>query len=211
MSPGVQLGLLPSVKSKCWSVIEQNTLRAVESSGFLLLDWDTLFELLKNDRLTISEFALAHRCLDWVMSNKKDKSPTEVLGTAVYQIRFPVMTYSEFKILSKSGLLREGERRELMLNFRNNLTFLNSKRTNRCRCQKEKLFCPLCSTKKGFWISKQPILQHPRFSISEDLTRNNNNNNIRTQHEICICQKYLSCPQFPNGSTFRIMRAKQLI
>jgi hypothetical protein len=208
-SPGVKLGLLPSVKSKCWSVIEQNTLKAIESQGFLFLSWNTLFELLKNDRITISEFKLGKRCWDWAMNNKKDKSCTEVLGTAIYQLRFPIMTYSEFKLLSNLGMLREGEKNELKQNFRNNLTFLNVKRSNRCQCQKEKLSCQLCSTKKQFWISKQPLLQPPRFSISEDFANKDNNN--RGQREICTCQKYVSCPQFPNGATFRIMKAKRLI
>lgn len=83
---------------------------------------------------------------------QKDNGRTliEILGIAVYQIRFPLMTSVEFDLIKKMGLLQPGEIEDLTSNFRNNKTYKTVPRRNKCACQTNKVNCPLCSVSGCF-------------------------------------------------------------
>ena len=108
---------ISDLEEKCWQVVDLHTTKSIESSHFLDINKSTLGELLKRDTLTISEVQLFHWVLKW-SDNQCELNGVSVtlenrrsfLGDLVYQLRFLVMSKSEFtnKIVP-AGLLTKEE------------------------------------------------------------------------------------------------------
>jgi hypothetical protein len=62
--PLLELGVTSDLISKCWSIIERNTIQAIKSPGFLAIQWKVLNRLLMNSRLTVSEYFLATKVVE---------------------------------------------------------------------------------------------------------------------------------------------------
>ncbi|XP_021962632.1 BTB/POZ domain-containing protein 9 isoform X2 [Folsomia candida] len=221
-SPIVALGVMVELTSKCWSIIEKKTLKSITSPGFLKISWKLLNKLLINSRLTIREYELAKAVVGWCKKQKDNgRTLIEILGIAVYQIRFPLMTSVEFDLIKKMGLLQPGEIEDLTSNFRNNKTYKTVPRRNKCACQTNKVNCPLCSVK---WTRRRQCASEKKTSTEYPLTVNFNRDISKKVRPLkptttspssttvppCECQLYLSCPNFPNGQTIKIMRLENI-
>ena len=91
------------LESKCWDFIELNTRVVVQSVAFTNISQVTLAELLKRESLNVEEVDLFKAVVEWSeaeclrkeievnATNKRD-----VIGDAIYQIRFTSMTLQEF-------------------------------------------------------------------------------------------------------------------
>lgn len=121
MQPGMVLEYLEEAKfygdkeliEKCWNVIDKQTSEVVSSEAFSDISQETLIDLLKRDTLYIAEVDLFKAVLKWseIQCSKNgvqatDENKRKVLGNAVHEIRFRVMSQEEFtQHVFTSGLL----------------------------------------------------------------------------------------------------------
>jgi len=202
------------VKSKCWSIIERDTKKVVETIHFQHISWNILHEILENNRLTISEYDLFCGVQRWVAEerrrNPKLISNVDAIGVGIYKLRFPLMTRSEFELVVLSGFLRLGDLNDLLKNFMKNMTFDHKRRLNVCACRRLKRFCTLCNSNKPNWSvlgvcpTLEPNSTNNWTPKSFEIDANNNPVLIPISNDsdttfICECKKYESCPAYPNG------------
>ena len=115
----------PQLAALCLECIDKNTPEALTADGFTDIDIDTLSAVLDRDSLRIKENKLFAAVLRWseaecqrqalpvTVENKRS-----VLGRALYQIRFPLMTVEEFaQGPAQSGILTDRETVSLFLHF----------------------------------------------------------------------------------------------
>lgn len=115
----------PQLSALCLECIDKNTPEALTADGFTDIDIDTLSAVLDRDSLRIKENKLFAAVLRWseaecqrqalpvTVENKRS-----VLGRALYQIRFPLMTVEEFaQGPAQSGILTDRETVSLFLHF----------------------------------------------------------------------------------------------
>ena len=136
------------LERRCWDIVDLFTAECLESEGFKTLDQATLKELLRRDTLMVDEEAIFRAVMLWArnrcdeMGRERDgKSLREIIGDALYQIRFPLMAKEAFaNEVATVGLLEEGESLSIMLYFtcvNTKLRFLDrkrkKKRMRRCR------------------------------------------------------------------------------
>ena len=116
---------ISDLEKKCWQVVDLHTQISIESSHFLDINKSTLGELLKRDTLKISEVQLFHWVLKWSDNqcelngvSETQENRRSFLGDLVYQLRFLVMSKSEFtnKIVP-AGLLTEEEVTPILRRF----------------------------------------------------------------------------------------------
>jgi len=101
----------------CLETIDKNTVEALAAEGFLNIDHDTLVLVLKRDTLRIREVLLFNSVVRWVEAEcaRQNLPPSlenqrNVLGKALYLIRFPLMTIEEFAVdVAQSGILTDSE------------------------------------------------------------------------------------------------------
>ncbi|VDD88245.1 unnamed protein product [Enterobius vermicularis] len=101
----------------CLEMIDRNTLEALSAEGFLGIDLDTLCMVLTRETLRIREVQLYLAVIRWSAEqcNRKGLSVTsenqrQILGKALYLIRFPLMTVDEFaQHVALSGILTDRE------------------------------------------------------------------------------------------------------
>ena len=85
------------IVQKCWGVIEQNTRAVLTSDDFRQISHETLSFILESDRLSAKEVEIFESCYKWASSKSDDIKPVrDVLGEALFKIRFPLMTIQEF-------------------------------------------------------------------------------------------------------------------
>ena len=109
----------------CWDVIDIQGEEAVQSESFTDIDFKTLEAILSRDTLDAKEttlFAAATRWAEAACTRQgRDTSPQqcrEVLGEALYLLRFPTMTSNDFADgAGKSGLLSMQETNDLFFYF----------------------------------------------------------------------------------------------
>ena len=103
----------PDLVRRCWDVINTHTEEVLQSDGFSDMDYQTLEQILGRDSLDVKEtevFAAAARWAEAECTRQgRDTSPQqcrEVLGDALYLLRFPTMTPRDFADgAGSSGLL----------------------------------------------------------------------------------------------------------
>ena len=141
IDPGLLCGLLKSVKDselcqvlqKCVNMKEDELVREcvkkisrpiaelVDTEEFLKLDQPALKSILKQDSLNIKEIILFGAVDKWCScqvekrkTNGETVTKREVIGDAIYYIRFSTFTILNFfKVCSRSALLSDEEFREL--------------------------------------------------------------------------------------------------
>ena len=99
------------IKSK--NFIAKHAEKVFSSEGFLALSHQALYQILDYDTLGVKEIRIFDAALAWSQEQcrqlEKENTPEnqrEILGEALYRIRIPAMTLSEYSnTVSKSGLL----------------------------------------------------------------------------------------------------------
>lgn len=115
----------PKLEEKCWEIIDRETARVLSSESFTEIDHETLLAVLTRDTLTVLEAELFKAVKRWAEAecNRKILPPTpenkrSVLSSALYFIRFPVMTLKEFSDdAAQSGILTSEETINIFLYF----------------------------------------------------------------------------------------------
>ncbi|CAG7818983.1 unnamed protein product, partial [Allacma fusca] len=193
------------LRSYCWSYIERNTSRVVNSVFFPHLPWHQLFHILENDHLTIGEYDLFQGFLKWCRASQRLQAVGSkihtIIGEAIYKIRFPLMTRQEFQFVIQSGVLKQREIDDLTNNFHRNQMFINRHRKNICSCRSNKIPCSLCTICPQFTSLTKSL--DGRVSIEFCGASQNWCRGILGN---CECAKYVSCPSFPNGATDILMQ-----
>ena len=129
---------------RCLDVIDAKTHEALQSDDFTSIDYQTLGKILGRDNLRAGETVVFTAAVHWAEAEctrqGRDTNPQqcrEVLGDALYLIRFPIMTPSEFANGARqSGLLSQQEIIDILLYFTTkqndpNLRFSTSYRMSR--------------------------------------------------------------------------------
>lgn len=105
------------LEEKCWEIIDTETNKALASKNFIGIARTTLVDLLKRDTLRITEVDLFkavlkwadHQCLKKELNNTRENRRV-VLGDALYELRFLLMSQEEFaQNVPPSGLLTNDE------------------------------------------------------------------------------------------------------
>ena len=115
----------PQLAALCLECIDKNTPEALTADGFTDIDIDTLSAVLDRDSLRIKENKLFDAVLRWSEAECQRQSlpvtvenQRSVLGRALDQIRFPLMTVEEFaQGPAQSGILTDRETVSLFLYF----------------------------------------------------------------------------------------------
>ena len=110
------------VVEKCLRIIGGSAVQIIEQKAFLELDKATLMEILKSDDLVIPEIDLFRATEKWSIHKLIEdgreicpESKREILGDALYLLRFPTMLSKEFcKHCLYSGLLTQQESNDLL-------------------------------------------------------------------------------------------------
>ena len=113
----------PELMKRCLEFIDSWTEEALQSDSFIDIDYQTLEQILSRDTLSAKETAVytaaTRRAEAECTRQGRDTSPQqcrEVLGEALYLIRFPTMTLEEFsKGAARSKLLSKQEIIDLFL------------------------------------------------------------------------------------------------
>lgn len=109
----------------CLDTIDKHTINSLQSEYFLDIDLNTLKIVLGRDTLRIREASLFAAILKWAESEciRKNlqvntENKRQILGDAVYLLRFPLMTIEEFAMTAaQSGLLTDKEVVNLFLYY----------------------------------------------------------------------------------------------
>ena len=110
---------------RCLDVIDTQANEALQADSFTSIDYQTLELILGRDNLCADETVVFTVAVRWAEAEctrqGRDISPQqcrEVLGDALYLIRFPVMTPSDFADgACQSGLLNKQEMIDILLYF----------------------------------------------------------------------------------------------
>ena len=115
----------PELTERCWNFIDSQTEKALESGSFTNVDYATLKHILRRDTLCTDETVVFEAAIRWAKTEctrqGRDTSPQqcrEVLGKALYLLRFPTMTADDFaEKVGKSGLLNMQETNDLLFYY----------------------------------------------------------------------------------------------
>ena len=115
----------PELMQRCLNVIDSHARDAFQSESFTSIDYQTLELILVRDNLRAEETVVFTAAVCWAVAEctrqGRDTSPQqcrEVLGDALYLIRFPIMTQSDFADgACQSGLLSKQEMLDIFLFF----------------------------------------------------------------------------------------------
>ena len=108
---------LSELVDECWKTVESHTGDVAKSDGFYSVSHETLISLLKRKNLQIPEIDLFQAVLRWAdyqcSKNNLEATPENrrnVIGDAIYEIRFLAMTQEEFaQLVSPTRLLSTNE------------------------------------------------------------------------------------------------------
>ena len=82
---------------KCLKKLEENTHEALTSKEFMDISRATLSRILDSNALEMDEVKLFERCHDWANAKREGNQVVrDVLGEALFKIRFPVMSAQSF-------------------------------------------------------------------------------------------------------------------
>ena len=84
------------LSKKCMEIVGRNTKDVFNSDPFMDITQDALTYVLDSDDLNMEEIDIFKRCCQWAEKNNSKKPTREVLGKALYKIRFPTMTLADF-------------------------------------------------------------------------------------------------------------------
>ncbi|UYV76842.1 BTBD1 [Cordylochernes scorpioides] len=115
----------PQLAALCLETIDKNTAESLTAEGFTDIDHDTLSVVLKRDALMIREVKLFNAVLRWSEQEclrqnlpVNPENQRKVLGSALYHVRFPLMTVEEFASgAAQCGVLCDREVVSLFLYF----------------------------------------------------------------------------------------------
>ena len=153
----------PQLAALCLETIDKNTTEALGAEGFTDIDLQTLCAVLERDTLGIRECKLFSAVCRWSEAECQRQNleltrdnQREVLGPALQQIRFPLMTVEEFAGgAAQSGILEDREVVELFLYFTVNpkpaCTFLDVPRC--CLTGKEQVVSRFCQIESRWGYS----------------------------------------------------------
>lgn len=153
----------PQLAALCLETIDKNTHEALQADGFTDIDLETLCCVLERDTLGIREFKLFAAVCRWAEAEctRKNLPPSpenqrSVLGRALRQIRFPLMSVEEFaQGAAQSGLLEDKEVVKLFLYFTVNpkpqIAFLDVPRC--CLTGKEQVVSRFCQIESRWGYS----------------------------------------------------------
>ncbi|KAH7672997.1 BTB domain containing 3, partial [Aphelenchoides avenae] len=106
----------------CWTFIDENTVDVLGSEKFLDVSHSLLKEILGRQTLKVREIFLYNNAYNWADAELKrqsravtDKAIRDVLGDALYLIRFPQMHPKEFPDGSEIDSVAEGPEAEDVL------------------------------------------------------------------------------------------------
>ena len=110
---------------RSWNIIDSQTKEALESDSFIDVDYQTLKQILGRETLCTEETVVFAAAIRWAKAecgrHGRDTSPQqcrEVLGEALYLLRFPTMTRGDFADgAGKSGLLNVLETNDIFFYF----------------------------------------------------------------------------------------------
>ena len=161
---------------RCWDVIDTQTEDVFQSDDFTDIDHKTLQEILGRQTLCIDETKVFAAAKQWAeaecLRQGRDPSPQqcrEVLGDALYLIRFPTMTPGDFADgAGQSGLLSVQETNDLFFNFtarkKPKLQFPITPRKGRPLCCQR--FKSVCAGGMKFGTRAECI----EFSVNKDIS-----------------------------------------
>ncbi|KAB7505723.1 BTB/POZ domain-containing protein 6 [Armadillidium nasatum] len=115
----------PELMTRCWEVIDAQAEMALQSDGFVDIDYSTLVSVLSRETLNCREIVLFEAALSWAEAecNRQDISATsankrKVLSDSLSLIRIPCMDLGEFANgPAQSGILSLQETTDLFLHF----------------------------------------------------------------------------------------------
>merc|ERR1719323_826557 len=120
----------PALIQRAWEVIDAQAELALSSEAFTDIDFDTLLSILSRESLNCKETVVFTAAVSWAKAEcvrKKSSDsldPTsvddkrKVLGKALYKIRFPAMSITDFAdTVACSGILTLQETNDLFLHF----------------------------------------------------------------------------------------------
>ena len=113
----------PELMKRCLKFIDSRTEEALQSDSFTDIDYQTLEQILNRDTLSAEETVIYAAATRWAEAEctrqGRDTSPQqcrEVLGEALYLIRFPTMALENFaNVAARSKLLSKPEIADLFL------------------------------------------------------------------------------------------------
>jgi len=115
----------PELMQRCWDVIDAQAEIALKSEGFTDIDFHTLQTILNRETLNCKEIVVFQAASNWASAEGQRRglevTPQlcrEILGPAMYLIRFPAMNVEEFADnAAQSGMLSLQETTDIFLNF----------------------------------------------------------------------------------------------
>eukprot|EP00088_Acartia_fossae_P038930 TRINITY_DN4046_c0_g1_i4.p1 TRINITY_DN4046_c0_g1~~TRINITY_DN4046_c0_g1_i4.p1 ORF type:complete len:692 (+),score=162.86 TRINITY_DN4046_c0_g1_i4:47-2122(+) len=115
----------PELMQRCWDVIDAQAEIALKSEGFTDIDFHTLQTILNRETLNCKEIVVFQAASNWAAAEAARRgleiTPQlcrEILGPAMYLIRFPAMNVEEFADnAAQSGMLTLQETTDIFLNF----------------------------------------------------------------------------------------------
>ncbi|XP_013390158.1 BTB/POZ domain-containing protein 1 [Lingula anatina] len=153
----------PQLAGLCLETIDKNTYEALSAEGFTDIDRDTLCVVLERDTLGIRESKLFSAVCRWAEAECQrhgiaitPENQRQVLGPALQQIRFPLMSVEEFAMgPAQSNLLQDRETVQLFLYFTVNpkptVPFLDVPRC--CLTGKEQVVSRFCQIESRWGYS----------------------------------------------------------
>ncbi|MPC15350.1 BTB/POZ domain-containing protein 3 [Portunus trituberculatus] len=115
----------PELMTRCWEVIDAQAEMALQSDGFVDIDFPTLMSVLSRETLNCREIVLFDAALNWAEAEcvrqeleLNPENKRKVLGQAMNLIRIPCMELAEFANgAAQSGILTLQETTDLFLHF----------------------------------------------------------------------------------------------
>jgi len=115
----------PELMQRCWDVIDAQAEIALKSEGFTDIDFHTLQTILNRETLNCKEIVVFQAASNWASAEGQRRNLEvtpqlcrEILGPAMYLIRFPAMNVEEFADnAAQSGMLSLQETTDIFLNF----------------------------------------------------------------------------------------------
>ncbi|XP_064621360.1 BTB/POZ domain-containing protein 6-B-like [Lineus longissimus] len=115
----------PELMQRCWEVIDAQAEEALESDGFVDIDYNTLEIVLGRETLNAKEISLFSAGVRWAETEctrrgieHTDENKRRVLGRALYLLRLPTMKLDEFANgPAQSHILTLQETNDIFLHF----------------------------------------------------------------------------------------------
>ena len=115
----------PELMQRCWEVIDAQAEEALESEGFVDIDYNTLETVLQRETLNAKEISLFNATKRWAVAQcyrnaleSTADNQRHVLGRALYMIRLPAMELKDFANgPAQSDILTLNETTDIFLHY----------------------------------------------------------------------------------------------